>query len=88
MWDPVPGTPSMTQPPLKTTPAKFEGQVRYVRNLQRAGKGFFAINEWGAGPDYGLNPGAQPYNITGASEPPMITEAKVHVFKTAPTIVI
>jgi hypothetical protein len=49
MWNPTPNTSSMTTPPLKTNPAKFEEQVLFVRNLQRYGKGFFAINEWGAG---------------------------------------
>ena len=39
-------------------------QVLFIRNLQRYGKGFFAINEWGAGPDYHLNPSGQPHNIT------------------------
>ena len=34
----------------------YERKVLFVRNLQRHGKGFFAINEWGAGPDYHLNP--------------------------------
>ena len=48
-----------------TTPDKFSRQVSFVRNLQRHGKGFFAINEWGPGPDYGLNPGEVPYNISG-----------------------
>eukprot|EP00935_MAST-01C_sp_MAST-1C-sp1_P001871 g1871.t1 len=63
-WNPKPNTSSMSTLPPKTTPAKFEEQVNFVRNLQRAGKGFFAINEWGPGPDYGLNPSGQPHNIT------------------------
>ena len=52
-------------PPPFTTPAKFAEQVQYIQNLQRYGKGYFAINEWGAGPDYGLNRAMIPYNITG-----------------------
>lgn len=44
-WNPVPHSASMTQPPLKTNPAKFQAQVKFIRNLQRHGKAFFAINE-------------------------------------------
>ena len=47
------------------------GQLRYVRNLQRAGKGYFAINEWGAGPDYGLNPSKFPFNVSGDANRPV-----------------
>lgn len=65
IWNPIPNTTSATVPPPFTTPTDFADKVLFIRNLQRAGKGFFAINEWGAGPDYGLNPGGQPYNITG-----------------------
>ena len=34
-WNPVPNTTSMTTPPLKTTPEKFEAQLNFVRNGQR-----------------------------------------------------
>lgn len=61
----MPNTTSAHTPPPFTTPAKFAEQVRYIQNLQRYGKGYFAINEWGAGPDYGLNRAMIPYNITG-----------------------
>ena len=64
-WNPVPNTSSWHSPPLKTSPDKFERQVGFVRHLQLHGKGFFAINEWGAGPDYSLNPAKVPYNISG-----------------------
>lgn len=63
-WNPVPNTTSRYTPPLKTSPERFAAQVQFVRNLQRAGKGYFAINEWGEGPDYGLNPAKVPYNIS------------------------
>lgn len=63
-WNPVPNTTSFTTPPPKTTPSRFAAQLAFVRSLQRQGKGYFAINEWGAGPDYGLNPSAIPHNIT------------------------
>jgi hypothetical protein len=63
-WNPVPNTSSYDTPPPKTTPTRFERQVAFVRYLQRRGKGYFAINQWGAGPDYGLNPGKQPHNVT------------------------
>ena len=66
-WNPVPNTSSFDTPPPITTPAKFARQVNFVRQLQRAGKGFFAINEWGAGPDYGLNRAEIPYNISGVA---------------------
>ena len=49
MWNPVPNTTSAHNPPPFTTPDKFAEQVAFVRNLQRYGKGYFAINEWGAG---------------------------------------
>ena len=65
-WNPIPNTTSMHRPPPMTNPKKFELQVRYVRNLQRYGKGFFAINEWGPGPDYDLNPTCWATNITRA----------------------
>ena len=35
-----------------------------MRHLQQHGKGFFAINEWGAGPDYHLNPSKTPFNVS------------------------
>jgi hypothetical protein len=72
-WTPRPGTGfgtgpggshNLTVPPPKTTPAVFDAQVAFVRHLQEHGKGFFSINEWGAGPDYGLNPSRQPHNIS------------------------
>ena len=66
-WNPVPNTSSFDTPPPMTTPAKFAKQVGFVRQLQRAGVGYFAINEWGAGADYGLNPAEVPYNISGAA---------------------
>ena len=50
MWNPIPNTTSMHHLPLMTNPEKFEKQVAFVRNLQRHGKGFFSINEWGPGP--------------------------------------
>ena len=71
MWNPVPNTSSLTTPPPMTSPSKFAEQVRFVRNLQRQGKGFFAINEWGAGPDYGLNPSGFPYNVSGPAGRPV-----------------
>ena len=46
-------------------------QVNFVRNGQRQGKGFFAINEWGAGPDFNLNPSGQPHNISGVANRPI-----------------
>ena len=61
----MPNTKYAHTPPPFTTPAKFAEQVQYIQNLQRYGKGYFAINEWGAGPDYGLNRAMIPYNITG-----------------------
>ena len=64
-WNPRPNTTSRFVAPPKTSPDKFSRQVRFVRNMQRHGKAFFAINEWGAGADYGLNPSEVPYNITG-----------------------
>ena len=64
MWNPIPNTTSMYHLPPMTNPEKFEKQVAFVRNLQRHGKGFFSINEWGPGPDYGLNPSCLPGNIT------------------------
>eukprot|EP00658_Telonema_sp_P-2_P049690 TRINITY_DN3781_c0_g1_i4.p1 TRINITY_DN3781_c0_g1~~TRINITY_DN3781_c0_g1_i4.p1 ORF type:complete len:221 (+),score=42.09 TRINITY_DN3781_c0_g1_i4:181-843(+) len=64
-WNPVPNTSSFRNPPPMTNPAKFEQQVRFVRNLQKHGKGFFAINEWGSGNDYGLNPSKFPFNVSG-----------------------
>jgi hypothetical protein len=64
-WNPIPNTTYATKPPPMTNPTKFRAQVGFVRNMQRHGKGFFAINEWGAGPDYHLNPSAQPHNISG-----------------------
>jgi len=73
VWSPRPGpgyktgpgeVHSTTVPPPKTTPATFDAQVAFVRHLQRHGKGFYAINEWGEGPDYGLNPSRQPHNIS------------------------
>jgi hypothetical protein len=70
-WNPVPGTKYAHKPGPKTTPAKFEDQLHWVRNLQRHGKGFYAINEWGAGPDYGLNPSKQPHNISGVANRPI-----------------
>ena len=70
-WNPVPNTSSFTTPPPFTTPERFERQLRYVRNLQRAGKGYFAINEWGAGPDYGLNPSKFPFNVSGDANRPV-----------------
>ena len=63
-WNPIPNTTSMHQLPPMTNPQKFEEQVHYVRNLQKHNKGFFAINEWGPGPDYNLNPSCIPQNIT------------------------
>ena len=65
-WNPIPNTSSFATPPPMTTPAKFEAQVGFVRQLQRAGKAHYSINEWGAGPDYGLNRAEVPYNISGA----------------------
>jgi len=64
-WDPAPNSTSTKHPPLKTSPKQFESQVLFVRQLQRAGKGYYSIIEWGAGPDYGLNPSQYPYNISG-----------------------
>lgn len=63
-WNPKPNTSSFNIPPPFTNPTKFKQQVQFVRHLQNAGKGFFAINEWGEGPDYHLNPSCQPHNIT------------------------
>ena len=63
-WNPIPNTTSSDTPPPFTNPDKFALQIHFIRNLQRAGKGFFSINEWGAGPDYHLNPSCQPKNIT------------------------
>ena len=63
-WNPVPNSSHARTPPLKTTPEAFAAHVAFVRRLQRNGKGFFAINEWGPGPDYGLNPTKVPYNIS------------------------
>ena len=54
-----------------TNPDKFKAQVEFIRNMQNYGKGFYAINEWGAGPDYGLNPAMIPYNITGDANRPI-----------------
>ena len=45
--------------------------MNFVRNGQRQGKGFFAINEWGAGPDFNLNPSGQPHNISGVANRPI-----------------
>ena len=70
-WNPVPNTSSFRSPPPLTNPSRFEAQVRYVRSLQRHGKAYFAINEWGAGPDYGLNPSRVPYNVTGDANRPL-----------------
>eukprot|EP01048_Picozoa_sp_COSAG05_P012692 COSAG05_NODE_1293_length_5260_cov_2.373571_4_plen_307_part_00 len=70
-WNPVPNSQYATTPPPKTTPKKFEAQLNWVRHLQRTGKGYFSINEWGAGPDYGLNPSGQPYNISGDANRPI-----------------
>ena len=63
-WNPIPNTSSYdTLPPL-TNPIKFQEQILFVRHLQRANKGFFAIQEWGPGVDYNLNPSCQPHNLT------------------------
>lgn len=70
-WNPIPNTSSFSTPPPKTNPAKFERQVQFVRSLQRMGKGFFAINEWGRGPDYGLNKAEVPFDIEGEAHRPI-----------------
>jgi hypothetical protein len=49
-WNPVPGSEWADKSPPMTTPSKFEAQLTWVRNLQQYGKGYFSINEWGAGP--------------------------------------
>lgn len=67
MWNPIPNTSSIHTPPPMTTPWRFESQVRFIRSMQRRGKAYFIINEWGAGPDFGLNPSGQPLNISGPS---------------------
>ena len=66
-----PNTSSFSSPPPKTTPEKFEAQIKFVRHGQSLGKGYFSINEWGAGPDYGLNPSGQPQNISGVANRPI-----------------
>ena len=61
-WNPIPNTSSFTTPPVFTTPSKFALQIQFIRHLQRNGKGFYSINEWGIGPDYNLNPSCRKYS--------------------------
>jgi len=65
-WNPIPNSSSFKTPPLKTTPSRFAQDVAFARQLQRRGKAIYTINEWGAGPDFGLNPSKVPYNISAA----------------------
>ena len=45
--------------------AAYENRLRFVRNLQRQGKAYYMINEWGPGTDYNMNPAEVPFNISG-----------------------
>jgi hypothetical protein len=49
-------------------------------HLQRLGKGFFAIDEWGTSPDYGLNPSRKPHNISGLVADRAIRQFNVAAF--------
>ena len=49
------------------TRAVFENRLRFVRNLQKHGKAYYQINEWGPGMDYNMNTKMIPFNITGSA---------------------
>lgn len=51
---------------LSMTRTSFENRLYFVQNLQRHGKAYYQINEWGPGADYKMNVKEIPYNISGS----------------------